>query len=83
MLGAGILHHDGAVALAHEIADPEVDGLGVHLGHVDLGALVEVDIEGVRIREVLLFLREKEDLLGTARQLLRVHPHLVGCMIAI
>ena len=46
MLGAGILHDDGAVAFAHEVPDLQIDRLRVHVGDIDLGPLVEVDLEG-------------------------------------
>ncbi len=81
MLGPRILDHDGAVALGHELADLQVDGLAVHLRGVELGALVEVDVEGVGIDEALLLLRREEHLLGAAAQLLGVHPHLMRDVI--
>src|SRR5690606_25023509 len=57
---------------------PEVDVLAAQLGGVELGTLVEVDVEGIGIDEVLRFLRLEETLLGAATELLGVHPHLMG-----
>ena len=81
MLGAGILDDDGAVAVLHQLADAQIDGVRRHVGGVDLGPLVEVDIVGVRQREAVLRLVEieiEEDLLRAAAKLLGMQPHLVG-----
>ncbi len=82
-LAPGILYHDGAVALAHERTQLQVDGLDVHVRHIELDAPVEVDIESSGIGEVLLLLGQKENLLGTTGKRLRVHPHLIGRVITI
>ena len=51
VLGAGIVDHDRAVALRHQLADAQVDLALEACSRVELGALVEVDVEGVRQRE--------------------------------
>jgi hypothetical protein len=70
------VHDDGAVALAHQLAQLEIDLLRRQRPGVELGAPVEVDIVAVGIEEVLLFRRREEALLGLARQLFGVHAHL-------
>src|SRR5688572_4744794 len=76
VLGAGVVHDDGAVALAHQLAQLEIDLLRRQRTGVELGALVEVDIVAVGIEEVLLLARREETLLVLARQLFGVHAHL-------
>jgi hypothetical protein len=44
VLGARVLHHDGAVAALHQVADLQVDLLGGQVGGVELGPLVEIDV---------------------------------------
>ena len=81
MLGPGVLQHDGAVALLHQLANAQIDGLGIHVGRVDLAALVEVDIEGVGQPEAVMGLGEidvEELLLRAAGELLFMHAHLMG-----
>src|SRR6185436_16202397 len=63
VLGAGIVHHDGAVALAHQLAQLEIDLLGRERPGVELGALVEIDVIAVGIEEILLLARREEALL--------------------
>ncbi|HET9596106.1 MAG TPA: hypothetical protein VFP65_11020 [Anaeromyxobacteraceae bacterium] len=77
MLGAGVLQHDRAVALGQQLAD-----LVVYLGRrqlrgVELGALVEIDVERARIGEILLGIGLEEALLGAARETLGVHSHVM------
>ena len=48
------------------------------LVRVELRALVEIDVEGGGIEEVLFFIRREEALLGAPGQLLRVHPQIEG-----
>ncbi len=77
----GIVDHDGAVALVHQLADAQVDPARVQFCGVELGALVEVDVGGQRVGEPVRPLLDLEEArLGAARQLLGVHPHLVGRM---
>src|SRR5512134_105103 len=45
MLGAGIADDDGAVAVLHQFADAQVDGVGGEIRGVDLAALVEIDVK--------------------------------------
>ena len=81
MLGAGIPEHDGAVAILHQLADTRIDGVRRHVGGVDLGTLVVVDIVSVRQREPVLGLVEveiEENLMRAAAKLLGMQPHLVG-----
>jgi hypothetical protein len=80
MLGAGILEDDGPVAVLHQLADAQIYGVRRHVGGVDLGALVVIDVVGVRQREAVLGLVEieiEEDLLRAAAKLLGMQPHLV------
>src|SRR5687767_11714880 len=81
MFCAGILQHDGAVAVLHQLADTGVHRPSRHVGGVDLNALVVVDLEGIGQREAALLLRQvdiEEFALRTAAELLGVHPHLMG-----
>src|SRR5690606_26285996 len=78
MLGTGIANDDGAVAIPHELADPQVDLSLRHVRCVDLGALVEIDVERIRVAETVGFRGIEEHLLRAAAKLLGVHPHLVG-----
>src|SRR5215469_8608332 len=78
MLGAGVLHDHRAVALAHQLAQLEVDLPAIQIGGVELRPLVEIDLEGVRIGEALLLHGREEALLGAPGKLLGMHPHLGG-----
>ena len=80
-LAPGFLSDDGAVAVLHQLADAQIHGVRRHVGGVDLGALVVIDVVGVRQREAVLGLVEieiEEDLLRAAAKLLGMQPHLVG-----
>ena len=81
MLGARILDDDGAVAVLHQLADAQIDGVRRHVGGVDLGPLVVVDVVGVGQREAVMRLVQidiEEGLLRAAAELLGMQPHLVG-----
>ena len=78
VLGAGIVDDDAAVALAHQLAQLQVDLGRRQLVRVELRALVEIDVEGGGVEEILFFVRREETLLGAPGQLLRVHPQIEG-----
>ena len=74
MLGAGVLHHDGAEALTHQLAQSQIDLARGHGGGVELRALLEIDLEGLWRGEALLLLGSEEALLVATGELLGVHP---------
>ena len=79
-LAPGILDDDGAVAVLHQLADAQIDGVRRHVGGVDLGPLVVVDIVGIRQAKAVLRLVEveiEEHLLRAAAKLLGMQPHIV------
>src|SRR5215471_2904076 len=67
VLGARVLHDDAAEALAHQLADFQVDLAGRHVGGIELRALLEVDLEGLWRGEALLLLGAEEPLLRATR----------------
>src|SRR5215207_274728 len=82
MFRAGIFQYDGAVTPLHELAKLFVDLAAVEAFRVDLGALVEVDVECVGIAEADLFLSDIEEaLLGAPAQPFGMHAHLVREMV--
>src|ERR1700682_3991083 len=76
MLGAGVLHHDAADALTHQLAQFQIDLARGHGGGVELRALLEIDLEGLWIGEALLLLGSEEALLGATGELLGVHSQV-------
>src|SRR3984893_9307496 len=76
MLGAGVLDHDGAEALTHQLAQFQIDLARGHGGGVELGALLEIDLKGLWIGEALLLLGSEEALLVATGELLGVHPQV-------
>ena len=80
MLGPRILDDDGAVAVLHQLADTQIDDFRLHVGGVDLGPLVEVDVVGGWQREAVMRLVQidvEERLLRAAAELLGVQPHFM------
>src|SRR5262245_15002712 len=84
MLGAGIANLDRAIAVRHQFANAQIDGLGLEVAGVDLGALVEIDLEGVRQRKAVMPVGQidvEEFLDRAAFELLGMQPHLVGAAL--
>ena len=83
-LEPGFLSTMVPIAALHQIAELRVDLPGVEAFAVDLGALVEIDVERIGIAEAAAFLRDVEEaLLGAAAQTLGVHPHVMGEMLLL
>ena len=78
--GARILYRDGADSVLHEFADFAVDFIRLHIHRIEFRLLVEIDLEGPRIGEILILGGVEEHLLGAPSQLLGVQPHIVGFM---
>ena len=73
VLGARILHDDGAEPWLISSRSFKLTSRRTHRRRVELRALLEVDFEGLRIGESLLLFRPEEALLGAPRELLGVH----------
>ena len=81
MLGAGVFYDDGAVAVLHQASQTKIDGVGGKISGVDLGTLVEIDIEGARQAEAVARLVQidiEKLLQRAAAKLLGMHAHLMG-----
>jgi hypothetical protein len=81
VLGAWVLDDDGTIAVLHQFADAQIDGLRLHVRGVDLGPLVVIDVVGVRQCEAVERLAEidvEESLLRAPAELLGVQSHLMG-----
>ena len=79
-LAPGILDDDGAVAVLHQLADAQIDDFRLHVGGVDLGPLVVVDVVGGWQREAVMGLVQidvEEGLLRAAAELLGMQPHVM------
>src|SRR5262245_23815736 len=86
MLGAGIADDNRAVAVRHQFANTQIDGFGLELAGVDLGALVEVDLEGVRQAKAVVAVAQidvEEFLNRAAFELLGMQPHLVRAALLL
>src|SRR5262245_48212391 len=86
MLGAGIADDDCAVAVPHQFANAQVDGFGLEIARVDLGALVEIDLEGVGQAKAVMPVAQinvEEFLNRAAFELLGMQSHLVGAALLL
>src|SRR6185437_10247322 len=80
MLGPRILDGDGAETVLHQLADAQIDDFRLHLGGVDLGPIVVVDVVGGWQREAVMRLVQidvEERLLRAAAELLGMQPHFM------
>jgi hypothetical protein len=51
----GIVYHDAAVALLHQIANLQIDFRRLYCSRIELGLFAKIHFVGVRIQEVLFF----------------------------
>ena len=80
-LAPGFYQDDRAVAVLHQAPQPEINRVRGENGGIDLGPLVEINIEDAGQREAVAGLAEvnvEEFLERAATELFGMHAHLMG-----